>query len=235
MNEKAGRALRSTSKQSREPCRGAIPITKVYLCVRCIIHSSSGHESWLVKNKRNLFVCKLDVTKNIILWTIGSGDDSALGHKYRNNRLVPTHIEAPSLATPRSSLLPVGSRTLQRWQRKAPSTPGAKHQASGTPMPRRRQSGCPRASPIAYCRALTSGAATICHLCTPSLLPWARISRLDSCATTTAMTAGGSNQRRLQRQQGKTPASAEKGKDCEYVTSMTMYGRISWNSRAFQR
>ena len=80
-----------------------------------------------------------------------------------------------ALAMPRSSLLPVGSRTLQRWQRKAPFTPGAKHQASGTPMQRRRQSGCPRALPIAYCRVLASGAAMICHLYMPSLLPWAHI------------------------------------------------------------
>ena len=33
-----------------------------------------------------------------------------------------------------------------------------------------------------------------------------------------AVAAGGSSQRRSQRQQGKTPAAADKGKDCEYVT-----------------
>ena len=33
-----------------------------------------------------------------------------------------------------------------------------------------------------------------------------------------AVAAGGRNQRRSQRQQGKAPAAVDKGKDCEYVT-----------------
>jgi len=40
--------------------------------------------------------------------------------------------------------------------------------------------------------------------------------QLGSAAPTVA--AGGSSQRRSLRQQGKTPAAADKGKDCEYVT-----------------
>jgi len=43
-------------------------------------------------------------------------------------------------------------------------------------------------------------------------------SRLGSCAAPTAVAAGGSSQRRSQWQQGKTPAAADKGNDCEYVS-----------------
>ena len=44
-------------------------------------------------------------------------------------------------------------------------------------------------------------------------------SRLGSSAVpTAAAAAGGGSQRRSQRQQGKTPAAADKGKDCECVT-----------------
>jgi len=48
-------------------------------------------------------------------------------------------------------------------------------------------------------------------------------SRLGSCATPTAMVAGGSSQRRSHLQQGKTPATHDKGRDCEYVT---MQGKL---------
>jgi len=89
------------------------------------------------------------------LWTFGIGDDGALGHNDRNTRLVPTCIS--------------GDRGLL----KAPCTPRAKHQASGASTG--RQSWCPRrASPQACCSAHASGAATICRLCTPSPLLWAR-------------------------------------------------------------
>jgi len=46
--------------------------------------------------------------------------------------------------------------------------------------------------------------------------------------------AGGSSHRRSQRQQGKTPAAADKGKDCEYVTmpgelvQRVVEARVSW-------
>jgi len=53
-------------------------------------------------------------------------------------------------------------------------------------------------------------------------------SQIGGCDAPTAVAAGGSSQRRSQRQQGKTPSSqrqqgktpaaSDKGKDCEYVT-----------------
>ena len=42
-------------------------------------------------------------------------------------------------------------------------------------------------------------------------------SRLGSCTAPLAVAAGGSSQRRSQQQQGRAPAAADKGKDCEYV------------------
>jgi len=41
--------------------------------------------------------------------------------------------------------------------------------------------------------------------------------RLGSAAST-ATVAGGGSQTMSQRQQGRTPAAADKGKDCEYIT-----------------
>jgi len=92
------------------------------------------------------------------------------------------------------------------------------HQASGTPTGRQRE--CPSALPHTYCRARASGAATICRQCTPSPLLWARIPGLAAalCQRPLLVAAGGSSQRRSQRQQGKTLAAADKGKDCQHVT-----------------
>jgi len=61
--------------------------------------------------------------------------------------------------------------------------------------------------------------------------------RLGSCAAPTAVAAGGSSQRRSQRQQGKAPAAADKGKDCEYVTmpselvQRVVEACVSWPAR----
>jgi len=51
-------------------------------------------------------------------------------------------------------------------------------------------------------------------------LLWARIPGLAAalCQRPLLVAAGGSSQRRSQRQQGKTLAAADKGKDCEHVT-----------------
>jgi len=66
-----------------------------------------------------------------------------------------------------------------------------------------------------------SGAATIYCQFTPSSLLWARILSLAAalCHWPWQHEAEGvSSQKRSQRQQGKTPAAADKGKDCEYAT-----------------
>jgi len=132
------------------------------------------------------------VTKDGTLWTFGSGDDGALGHNDRNNRLVQTRIEAQHFCN--AKIVSVASGISHSAAVTEEGTLYTWGQASGlghaTPMG--RQSGCPRAM----------GAHP----------------RLGNCAAPTAMAAGGSSQRRSQRQQGKTPAAADKGKDCEYVT-----------------
>jgi len=135
-------------------------------------------------------------------------------------RLLPTRIGAQHFDSAKIISAAGGCRTRQRCrQRKAPSTPGAMHQDSGTPT--RRQSGCARALPQAGCRAHVSGTATVYCQFTPSTSLWARILSLAValCHWPWQQEAAGvSSQKRSQRQQGKTPVAADKGKDCEYIT-----------------
>ena len=158
------------------------------------------------------------MTKDVTLWTFGSGDDSALGHNYRNNRLVLTHIEAQSFGN--AKIISVASGfshstavteegTLYTWGQ-ASGLWHANAEAEAKWVPTRIAHSLLQGARIRRCHDLPPIHALAFTMGTHS--------RLDSCSTATVMTAGGSSQRRLQRQQGKTPASADKGKDCEYVT-----------------
>jgi len=158
----------------------------------------------------------LVVTKDGALWTFGSGYDGALGHNDRNNRLVPTRIEAQHFGN--ANIVSVAG--------------GVSHSAAVTEEGTLYTWGY--ASSLGHA---DGGAKLVPMRIDPSLLQGARVGRcrdlppmhalafamgthswLGSCAAPTAVAAGGSSQRRSQWQQGKTLAAAVKGKDCEYVT-----------------
>jgi len=158
----------------------------------------------------------LVVTKDGALWTFGSGYDGALGHNDRNTRLVLTRIEAQHFGN--AKIVSVAG--------------GFSHSAAVTEEGTLYTWG--QASGLGHANAEAKWMPTCI---TPSLLKGTRVGpchnlppmyalafamgthfRLGSCAAPTAVAAGGSSQRRSQRQQGKTPAAADNGKDCEYVT-----------------
>ena len=139
----------------------------------------------------------------------------ALGHNDNNNRLVQTHIKAAfgngnivsAAAGPRHSVVVTEKGILYTWGQ-AQGLGHANKQAKQIPMsftPHLLQgvrAGCCHSSlPPLYARTFAMG-----------MYAW-----LGNAALTAAA-AGGRNQRRLQRQEGKALDAAEKGKDYVYVT-----------------
>jgi len=156
----------------------------------------------------------LVVTKDGALWTFGSGDDGALGHNDRNTRLVPTRIEAQHFCN--ANIVSVASGFSRSAAVTKEGTLYTWGEASGLGHANREAKWVPtRIAPSLLQGALVGR----CHDLPPMhalAFAMGTHSRLGSCAAPT-VTAGGSSQRRSQRQQGKAPAATDKGKDCEYV------------------
>jgi len=164
----------------------------------------------------------LAVTKEGTLWTFGKGENGVLGHNDLNNRLVPTRIEACRR---------VGETHHLGNAKIVSIAAGPTHSIAVT------EKGALYTWGYASGLGHTDGKAKqVPTLVAPHLLPGERVGRCHDLppmhalafamgtharlgsAAPTALPAGGSSQRRSQRQQGKTPAAADKGKDCEYVT-----------------
>jgi len=156
----------------------------------------------------------LVVTKDGALWSFGI--QGVLGHNNHNRGLVPTRIDTQyfgnaniisvaagfshsTAVTDKGALYTWGSVVVglghTDWQVKELPTLVAPHLLQGA--------GVVRCHDLPPMHALAFAMGT--H------------ARLGSAAPT-ALPAGGSSQRRSQRQQGKTPAAADKAMDCEYVT-----------------
>jgi len=157
----------------------------------------------------------LAVTKDGALWTFGWGTHGALGHNDRNNRLVPTCIEAKHYGN--AIIVSVAAGFMHST---AVTEKGALYtwgHASGL----RHTDGQAKLVPThVTTNSLHLLRVGRCHDLPPMhALAFAMGThmRLGSAAPT-ALPAGSGSQRRSQRQQGKTPAAADKGKDCEYVT-----------------
>ena len=156
------------------------------------------------------------VTKDGALWTFGSGDDGALGHNDYNTRLVPARIKVQHFGN--TNIVSVASGhflsaavteegTLYTWGEAS----GLGHaNAKAKLVPTRIAPSLLQGTRVEPCHDLPSMHVLAFTIGTHS--------RLGSCAAPMAVAAGGSSQRRSQRQQGKALAAADKGKDCEYVT-----------------
>jgi len=106
----------------------------------------------------------LVVTMNGAVWTFRNGE----AHSATAMISIEWCWRASRLGistTPSSCLLLVGPRNVHRWRTEAASTPGARHQVSGT-LARRRKC-CPRTLPRSCCRSHVSGATTMCCRLTP--------------------------------------------------------------------
>ena len=161
----------------------------------------------------------LAVTKDGTLWTFGHGHQGALGHNDRNDRLVPTRIEAQHFGNSKivsvacacgtlHSAAVTEQGTLYTWGR-ALGLGHAHGEGRLVLVPTRIAPSLLKGARVGRCHNLPSMHALAFAMGTHA--------RLGSVAPTAAA-AGGSSQRRSQRQQGKAPAVADNGKDCEYVT-----------------
>jgi len=162
--------------------------------------------------------CTLAVTKDSTLWTFGRGHEGVLSRNNRNDRLVPTRIEAQHFGS--ANFVSVAVRfshatamteklrcplhlgqSIRPWAHRQAGESGA-HARRTTPAAGRARRTLPRSAADARPR--------LCHA-------MGTHARLGS-ATTIALSAGGGSQRSPQRQHGNTPASADKVKGCEFVT-----------------
>jgi len=157
----------------------------------------------------------LAVTKDGALWTFGNGAIGALGHNDHNNRLVPTRIEAQHFGNANivstagggsHSAAVTEDGTLYTWG----NASGLGH-ADGEAklVPTRIAPSLLKSARVGRCHDLPTLHALAFAMGTHS--------RLGSRAAPMAVAAGGRSKRRSQRQQGRAPAAADKGKDCEYV------------------
>jgi len=139
-----------------------------------------------------------------------------LGHNNCNNRMVPTLIEAQHFGN--AKIVSVASGFLHSSAVTEEGTLYTWGHASGLG----HADGEAKWVPTRIAPSLLQGARVgRCHNLPPMhalAFAMGTHSRLGSCAAPTGVAAGGSSQRRSQRQQGKTLAVADKGKDCEYVT-----------------
>ena len=157
----------------------------------------------------------LAVTKDGALWTFGEGDDGKLGHNDFNDWLVPTRIEAQQFGNANIVAVAAGSRhsaavtedgTLYTWG----NAPGLGHADGKTKLvPTHIAPHLLQGSRVGRCHDLPLLHALAFAMGTHA--------RLGSAAPTVPV-AGGDSKRWSQRQQGKTPTSADEGKDCEFFT-----------------
>jgi len=158
----------------------------------------------------------LAVTKDGALWTFGNGQYGQLGHSDGNIRLMPMRIEAQHFGN--AKIVSVAAGYLQS----AAVTDEGTLYTWGHALGLGHADGEAKLVPTRIVPSLLMGARVgSCHDLPPMhALAFAMGThcRLGSCAAPMPVAAGGSSQRRSQRQQGKTPAAADKGKNCEYAT-----------------
>jgi len=154
-------------------------------------------------------------TKDGALWTFGMGQNGTLGHNDRNDRLVPTRIEAQHFGN--ANIVSVACGFLHSAAVTEEGTLYTWGEASGLGHANAEAKLVPTRIAPSLLQGVRVGP---CHNLPPMhalAFAMGTHSRLGSRAAPT-VAAGGSSQRRSLRQQGKTPAAADKGKDCEYVT-----------------
>ena len=158
----------------------------------------------------------LAVTKDGALWTFGKGANGALGHNDNNNRLMPTRIQAQHFDN--ANIVSVAGGYSQSA---AVTEEGALY-TWGARMGLGHADEQTKLVPTRIAPHLLQGARVgCCHDLPPMhalAFAMGTHSRLGSSTAPTAAAAAGGSQRMSQRQQGKTPTAADKGKDCEYVT-----------------